>query len=53
MGCYYTEAEHHQNTLLHIIDAVHSHTLAVELAARLLETGMMEPAGRQCPRHTG
>lgn len=43
MGCFYPEAGHHQNTLLQIIDAVHSHTLAVELAARLLETGMMEP----------
>ncbi len=43
MGCFYTEAGHHQDTLLHIIDAVHSHTLAVELAARLLETGMLEP----------
>ena len=43
MGCFYTEAGHHQNTLLQIIDAVHSHTLAVELAARLLETGMLEP----------
>ena len=26
-----------------IIDTVHSHTLAVELAARLLETGILEP----------
>lgn len=43
MGCFYTEAGHHQNTLRQIIDAVHSHTLAVELAARLLETGMLEP----------
>ena len=39
----YSEAEQHQNTLKQIIDAVHSHTLAVELAARLLETGMLEP----------
>lgn len=43
MGCFYTEAGHHQDTLLHIIDAVHSHTLAVELAARLLETGILAP----------
>ena len=43
MSCFYSEAEWHQGTLLQIIDAVHSHTLAVELAARLLETGMMEP----------
>ncbi len=43
MGCFYSEAEQHQNTLKQIIDAVHSHTLAIELAARLLETGMLEP----------
>ncbi|MBQ4264186.1 MAG: tetratricopeptide repeat protein [Clostridia bacterium] len=43
MSNFYSEAEWHQGTLLQIIDAVHSHTLAVELAARLLETGMMEP----------
>ncbi|MBQ8554563.1 MAG: ATP-binding protein [Clostridia bacterium] len=43
MGCFYSEAVQHQGTLLQIIDAVHSHTLAVELAARLLETGMLEP----------
>lgn len=29
MGCFYTEAGHHQDTLLQIIDAVHSHTLAL------------------------
>ena len=43
MGYFYSEAEQHRENLLRIIDAVHSHTLAVELAARLLETGMMEP----------
>lgn len=43
MSNFYSEAEQHQNTLKQIIDAVHSHTLAVELAARLLETGMLEP----------
>ncbi len=43
MGCFYSGAEQHRETLLCIIDAVHSHTLAVELAARLLETGMLEP----------
>lgn len=40
---FYSEAAQHQNILLQIIDAVHGHTLAVELAARLLETGMLEP----------
>lgn len=43
MSNFYSEAAQHQGTLLQIIDAVHSHTLAVELAARLLETGMLEP----------
>jgi len=43
MGCFYSGAEQHRETLLCIIDAVHSHTLAVELAARLLETGMLAP----------
>ncbi len=28
---------------MQIIETAHSHTLAVELAARLLETGMLEP----------
>lgn len=43
MGCFYSQAAQHQDILLQIIDAVHGHTLAVELAARLLETGMLEP----------
>lgn len=43
MSCFYSEASQHQNALMHMIEAVHSHTLAVELAARLLETGMLEP----------
>ena len=43
MGCFYSQTAKHQDTLLQIIDTVHSHTLAVELAARLLETGMLEP----------
>ena len=43
MSNFYSEAEQHQNTLKQIIDAVHRHTLAVELAARLLETGLLEP----------
>ena len=43
MGYFYSEAVQHQGTLLQIIDAVHSHTLAVELSARLLETGMLAP----------
>ena len=43
MGCFYSEAEQYCETHLCIIDTVHDHTLAVELAARLLETGMLEP----------
>ncbi len=43
MSNFHSEAAQHQDTLRQIIDAVHSHTLAVELAARLLETGMLAP----------
>lgn len=42
-GCFYSGAQKNQNILIQIIDTVHSHTLAVELAARLLETGLLEP----------
>jgi tetratricopeptide (TPR) repeat protein len=38
-----SNAEHHRPVLEQIIQAVHCHTLAVELAARLLETGILEP----------
>lgn len=43
MGCFYSDAERHRSILEQIIQTVHSHTLAVELSARLLETGIMEP----------
>lgn len=43
MGCFYSDAEKHRSILEQIIQTVHSHTLAVELSARLLETGIMEP----------
>lgn len=43
MSNFYSEVAQHQGTLLQIIDTVHGHTLAVEMAARLLETGMLEP----------
>ena len=43
MGCFYSEAEKTRSVLEQIIQTVHSHTLAVEMAARLLETGTMEP----------
>ena len=43
MGYFYSDAEREQSILEQIIQAVHSHTLAVELSARLLETGILEP----------
>lgn len=43
MGRYYSEAGNHESELSEIIDTVHRHTLAVELAARLLEHGILEP----------
>lgn len=44
MSCYYSYAKKYHSVLLQIIDVVHSHTLAVELAARLLEKGILEPS---------
>lgn len=43
MGCFYSEAEKNRPVLEQIIQTVHSHTLAVEMSARLLESGIMEP----------
>ena len=43
MRCFYSEAEKYRSVLEQIIQTVHSHTLAVEMSARLLETGIMEP----------
>ncbi len=43
MGCFYPEAEKNRPVLRQIIQTVHSHTLAVEMSARLLESGIMEP----------
>src|SRR5699024_6336948 len=43
MGCFYSDAEKYSSVLEQIIQTVHSHTLAVELSARLLETGILEP----------
>lgn len=43
MGCFYSDAEKQRPVLEQIIQAVHRHTLAVELSARLLETGILEP----------
>ncbi len=43
MSCYYSCAEKYHSILLQIIETIHNHTLAVELAARLLEKGILEP----------
>lgn len=43
MGCFYSDAEKQRPVLEQIIQAVHRHTLAVELSARLLETGILDP----------
>ena len=43
MGYFYSDAKRKQSILKQIIQTVHSHTLAVELSARLLETGSLEP----------
>ena len=43
IGCFYSEAEKNRSVLEQIIQTVHSHTLAVEMSARLLESGIMEP----------
>lgn len=42
MGRFYSDAGNHADELEQIIGAVHSHTLAVELAARLLEKGLLD-----------
>lgn len=43
MGYFYSDAKRKQSILKQIIQTVHSHTLAVELSARLSETGILEP----------
>ena len=40
---FYSCAEQRREVVKQIIETVHRHTLAVELAARLLETGILEP----------
>ena len=40
---FYSKAEKNRAVVEEIIDTLHRHTLAIELAARLLETGMMKP----------
>ena len=43
MGNLFTDAGKYQAILSEIIHTVHGHTFAVELAARLLEVGILEP----------
>ncbi len=43
VGNYYTEAPNYKMLIEQIIETVHFHTLAVELSARLLQTGILEP----------
>ena len=43
MGYFYSDAEKYRSILEQIIQTVHSHTLAVEMSARLLEIGILEP----------
>lgn len=42
-GCVFDRAEKCRQTVCEIIETVHSHTFAVELAARLLQRGILEP----------
>lgn len=42
-GHYYDGAADCQSVMEQIIEAVHSHTFAVELSARLLQSGILEP----------
>ncbi len=43
MGKFYSDAKRCPEILKGILEAVHCHTLAVELAARLLEKGILSP----------
>ena len=43
MGNLYSEAENHSTILSEIIHTGHNHTFAVELSARLLEIGILNP----------
>ncbi|MBQ6438841.1 MAG: ATP-binding protein [Mogibacterium sp.] len=42
-GSLYSELGDNESTVIEIIETVHRHTLAVELAARLLENGILTP----------
>lgn len=42
-SCFYSNAQDHRPSVEQIINTLHSHTFAVELAARLLERGILSP----------
>ena len=44
MANYYPDASSNRDTMLGIIAVVHSHTFSVELAARILATGILTPS---------
>lgn len=43
MGNLFSDANKYQTILMEIIQTVYGHTFAVELAARLLEVGLLKP----------
>lgn len=42
-GKFYSHTDSHEETVINIIEAVHHHTMAVEMSARLIEKGIAEP----------
>lgn len=42
-GKFYSDIDRNRETVVKIIEAVYRHTLAVEMSARLLQKGMLEP----------
>ncbi|MBR3666330.1 MAG: ATP-binding protein [Ruminococcus sp.] len=41
---FYTDTQNQRPTVENIIETIHRHTLSVELSARLLQTGILEPS---------
>lgn len=42
-GKFYSHTDSHKETVVNIIEAVHHHTMAVEMSARVIEKGIAEP----------
>lgn len=40
---FYSHTDSHKETVINIIEAVHHHTMAVEMSARVIEKGIAEP----------